>query len=111
MTSATRPDLLALTLIASLGEGGMARVYLALMAGPGDFNKLLVVKMLHGSAATATRGCRSGVFCGGALASAGGSPTTSLTVSSAALTRRVSRESSPSPRTTAIFCCRFVRYC
>jgi serine/threonine protein kinase len=37
------------TLIASLGEGGMARVYLALMAGPGDFNKLLVVKMLHES--------------------------------------------------------------
>src|SRR5262245_5995764 len=27
----------------------MARVYLALMAGPGDFNKLLVVKALHES--------------------------------------------------------------
>jgi serine/threonine protein kinase len=40
------------TLIASLGEGGMARVYLALMAGPGDFNKLLVVKTLHESMTT-----------------------------------------------------------
>jgi serine/threonine-protein kinase len=34
-------------LIASLGQGGMAKVYLALMAGPGGFNKLLVVKALR----------------------------------------------------------------
>ena len=34
-------------LIASLGGGGMAKVYLALMAGPGGFNKLLVVKVLR----------------------------------------------------------------
>jgi serine/threonine protein kinase len=40
-------------LIASLGQGGMARVYLALVAGPAGVNKLMVVKvlsseMLHG---------------------------------------------------------------
>ena len=35
------------SLIASLGQGGMAKVYLALMAGPGGFNKLLVVKALR----------------------------------------------------------------
>ena len=34
------------SLIASLGQGGMAKVYLALMAGPAGFNKLLVVKEL-----------------------------------------------------------------
>jgi serine/threonine-protein kinase len=34
-------------LIASLGQGGMAKVYLALMAGPAGFNKLLVVKALR----------------------------------------------------------------
>ena len=34
-------------LIASLGGGGMAKVYLALMAGPGGFNKLLVIKVLR----------------------------------------------------------------
>jgi eukaryotic-like serine/threonine-protein kinase len=33
-------------LIASLGKGGMAEVYLAVVAGPGGFNKLLVVKVL-----------------------------------------------------------------
>lgn len=40
-------------LIASLGQGGMANVYLALVLGPADVNKLVVVKllaneMLHG---------------------------------------------------------------
>ncbi len=34
-------------LIASLGQGGMANVYLALVAGPGGFNKLLVVKAMR----------------------------------------------------------------
>lgn len=34
-------------LIASLARGGMARVYLALMAGPADFHKLLVLKVLR----------------------------------------------------------------
>jgi serine/threonine-protein kinase len=34
-------------LIASLGAGGMAKVYLALMAGPAGFNKLLVIKILR----------------------------------------------------------------
>jgi serine/threonine-protein kinase len=34
-------------LIASLGQGGMANVYLALSAGPGGFNKLLVLKLLR----------------------------------------------------------------
>jgi eukaryotic-like serine/threonine-protein kinase len=34
-------------LIASLGAGGMAKVYLALMAGPAGFNKLLVIKVLR----------------------------------------------------------------
>jgi eukaryotic-like serine/threonine-protein kinase len=34
-------------LIASLGSGGMAQVYLALMAGPAGFNKLLVLKVLR----------------------------------------------------------------
>ena len=37
-------------LIASLARGGMARVYLALMAGPADFHKLLVLKVMRGSA-------------------------------------------------------------
>ncbi len=35
------------SLIASLGQGGMAKVYLALMAGPAGFNKLLVIKALR----------------------------------------------------------------
>jgi serine/threonine-protein kinase len=34
-------------LIALLGEGGMARVFLALMKGPAGFNKLLVVKSMR----------------------------------------------------------------
>jgi eukaryotic-like serine/threonine-protein kinase len=34
-------------LIASLGQGGMAKVYLALLAGPAGFNKLLVIKVLR----------------------------------------------------------------
>jgi serine/threonine protein kinase len=34
-------------LIASLGQGGMAKVYLALMAGPSGFHKLLVVKVMR----------------------------------------------------------------
>ena len=34
-------------LIASLGQGGMATVYLALVAGPGGFNKLFAVKVLR----------------------------------------------------------------
>ncbi len=34
-------------LIASLAEGGMAKVYLGLMAGPAGFNKLLVIKVLN----------------------------------------------------------------
>jgi serine/threonine-protein kinase len=33
-------------LIASLARGGMARVYLTLVAGPADFNKLVVLKVL-----------------------------------------------------------------
>jgi serine/threonine-protein kinase len=33
--------------IASLGQGGMANVFLALMAGPAGFNKLLVLKVLR----------------------------------------------------------------
>ncbi len=35
------------TLIASLAEGGMAKVYLGLAAGPAGFNKLLVIKVLN----------------------------------------------------------------
>ena len=34
-------------LVASLGQGGMAKVYLALMAGPAGFNKLMVLKVLR----------------------------------------------------------------
>lgn len=34
-------------LVASLGQGGMANVYLALAAGPGGFNKLLVLKTMR----------------------------------------------------------------
>ncbi len=34
-------------LIASLGQGGMANVYLAVVVGPAGFNKLLVVKALR----------------------------------------------------------------
>ena len=34
-------------LIASLGQGGMAKVFLALLAGPSDFNKLLVIKIMR----------------------------------------------------------------
>jgi len=34
-------------LIASLGQGGMANVYLALVAGPAGFNKLTVLKLLR----------------------------------------------------------------
>jgi serine/threonine protein kinase len=34
-------------LIASLGQGGMANVYLALMAGPSGFHKLLVIKVMR----------------------------------------------------------------
>jgi serine/threonine-protein kinase len=34
-------------LIASLGQGGMAKVYLALVAGPAGVNKLMVVKILE----------------------------------------------------------------
>src|SRR3954451_1865397 len=34
-------------LIASLGQGGMANVYLAVVLGPAGFNKLLVVKALR----------------------------------------------------------------
>jgi len=40
------------TLIASLAEGGMAKVYLGLMAGPAGFNKLLVIKVLNRDEAT-----------------------------------------------------------
>lgn len=35
-------------LIGELGRGGMADVYLAVAAGPGGFNKLLVIKQLRG---------------------------------------------------------------
>lgn len=35
-------------LIAKLGEGGMAQVYLAVSQGPGGFRKLVCVKRLHG---------------------------------------------------------------
>ena len=34
-------------LIATIGHGGMAHIYLALMAGPAGFNKLMVVKALR----------------------------------------------------------------
>jgi eukaryotic-like serine/threonine-protein kinase len=34
-------------LIASLGQGGMANVYLAVVGGPGSFSKLLVIKALR----------------------------------------------------------------
>jgi serine/threonine protein kinase len=34
-------------LIATIGHGGMAHIYLALMAGPAGFNKLLVIKALR----------------------------------------------------------------
>ncbi|HEX5658383.1 MAG TPA: serine/threonine-protein kinase [Polyangiales bacterium] len=34
-------------LIASLGQGGMANVFLALMPGPSGFNKLLVIKIMR----------------------------------------------------------------
>ncbi|HEY6876843.1 MAG TPA: serine/threonine-protein kinase [Polyangiales bacterium] len=34
-------------LIASLGQGGMANAFLALMAGPSGFNKLLVIKIMR----------------------------------------------------------------
>jgi eukaryotic-like serine/threonine-protein kinase len=34
-------------LVVSLGRGGMANVYLALVAGPGRFNKLMVLKILR----------------------------------------------------------------
>jgi serine/threonine-protein kinase len=34
-------------LIASLGQGGMADVYLAVLAGPAGFNKLIVIKALR----------------------------------------------------------------
>jgi eukaryotic-like serine/threonine-protein kinase len=37
-------------LIASLARGGMARVYLAVMAGPAGFHKLLVLKVMRGGA-------------------------------------------------------------
>ncbi|HEU4611427.1 MAG TPA: protein kinase, partial [Kofleriaceae bacterium] len=34
-------------LLTSLGRGGMAEVFLAVAAGPGAFNKLLVLKLLR----------------------------------------------------------------
>ena len=34
-------------LIAELGHGGMAEVYLALASGPAGFNKLAVLKQIH----------------------------------------------------------------
>jgi serine/threonine protein kinase len=40
-------------LIASLGQGGMANVYLAAVGGPGSFNKLLVIKALRSDVQTA----------------------------------------------------------
>jgi serine/threonine-protein kinase len=43
-------------LIASLGKGGMAEVYLAVVAGPGNYNKLLVLKILHQDAYAAGAG-------------------------------------------------------
>ena len=53
--AATRPGVLAMspapfagyTLVAKLGQGGMAEVYLALAPGPQGFQKLVVVKRLH----------------------------------------------------------------
>lgn len=33
-------------IIAKLGQGGMATVYLSIVPGPAGFNKLLVVKLL-----------------------------------------------------------------
>ena len=42
-------------LVASLGQGGMAKVYLALMAGPAGFNKLMVLKVLRDDALTASQ--------------------------------------------------------
>ena len=35
------------TLLAKLGHGGMAEVFLALLTGPGGFRKLVVVKRTH----------------------------------------------------------------
>jgi len=46
-------------LIASLGQGGMANVYLALLSGPADFNKLLVIKIMrHDALAGSADGAR-----------------------------------------------------
>ena len=38
-------------LLAELGQGGMAKVYLALAQGPAGFNKLVVLKEIHGELA------------------------------------------------------------
>jgi serine/threonine protein kinase len=43
-------------LIASLGQGGMAKVYLALVAGPAGVNKLMVVKVLQNETLTGPEG-------------------------------------------------------
>jgi serine/threonine protein kinase len=43
-------------LIASLGQGGMAKVYLALVAGPAGVNKLMVVKVLQNDTLTGPEG-------------------------------------------------------
>lgn len=59
-------------LIAELARGGMGIVYLALVRGPGGFNKLFVVKVLKGhgapmgpfrSSASSTSSCRSSRGC------------------------------------------------
>jgi serine/threonine-protein kinase len=48
VNAATKPRTLGnYKLLASLATGGMAKVYLALRAGPAGFNKLLVVKVLR----------------------------------------------------------------
>src|SRR5436190_13534859 len=46
-TMAIPPSLGKYRLLAELGRGGMATVYLAAQSGPGGFQKLVVVKELH----------------------------------------------------------------
>src|SRR5262252_5771820 len=48
---ATPPEASKFKLLAELGRGGMATVYLAVVRGPAGFNKLIVVKCLRPSLA------------------------------------------------------------
>src|SRR5690349_90223 len=47
MAAATLPNIGRYELLTQLGEGGMARVYLAVSRGPVGFNKLVVVKQIR----------------------------------------------------------------